>query len=292
MSEPVGVVCERAASELDALAAALPGADAHAAAQAAHVLRAPVRIQIAGRAGVGRTTLARVLGTRRDAHVEVAAPVDAPGAPDPVLDAEVVVYVFVDGVRDADRAALRKLDPAGAITVLGKVDTMPDRAAADAAADACRADVGIPGFALDARGAGTSAERHESGFSAVAAAVDVRVRRALAARGARIVRELRARAVASRAGRDALESFVAGDSAVELEAADARGAFDTDALGRGSVGDEPYDDGTADAALRQAAWWRARDASARSAADAIVRQRVRLWMHRIAPAPSVRVRGR
>lgn len=76
--------------------------------------RAPIRVQTAGRAGVGRSTVAAALTASAilGAVVEESDPVDVPGAPDPTLDADVVVYVLVETVRDADRDAVRTLDPA------------------------------------------------------------------------------------------------------------------------------------------------------------------------------------
>ncbi|MFC9357660.1 hypothetical protein ACFTZB_13950, partial [Rhodococcus sp. NPDC057014] len=191
---------------------------------------APIRVQTAGRAGVGRSTVAAALaaGGLAGAVVEEADAVDVPGAPDPVLDGDVVVYVLVEAVRDADRDAARNLDPAQALFVLNKADTVgASRVPADAWATAtalaaeCAEEGGLPALPLigTLATAGTSAE---SGIGAVSAAVADRVARARARRGEILLNTLRSEAARSLASRDVLERYLSGDHAVALGAAAAR----------------------------------------------------------------------
>jgi hypothetical protein len=71
--------------------------------EVAALLRAPIRVHITGRAGVGRTTVATAVkeGAIPGAVIEEPGPLDVPGAPDPVLDGDVVVCVLVDWNREA-----------------------------------------------------------------------------------------------------------------------------------------------------------------------------------------------
>ncbi|HET8993122.1 MULTISPECIES: hypothetical protein [unclassified Rhodococcus (in: high G+C Gram-positive bacteria)] len=82
---------------------------------------APLRIQVAGRAGVGRADVQRTLAGL-PASSE-AAVIDVPGTPDPVLDADVVIYVLPSrldpvSVHPADRRALAALDSRRVIVVV------------------------------------------------------------------------------------------------------------------------------------------------------------------------------
>ncbi|MEU5842147.1 hypothetical protein [Rhodococcus sp. NPDC047139] len=89
---------------------------------------APMRVQVAGRAGTGRAVVeARVreaLSTEADAGpLVVRVTVDAPDAPDPVLDADLVVYVVPRRLEPAvahpaDRAALAAVDPRRVVLVV------------------------------------------------------------------------------------------------------------------------------------------------------------------------------
>ncbi|AOW91702.1 hypothetical protein BFN03_00715 [Rhodococcus sp. WMMA185] len=83
-------------------------------------------MQTAGRAGVGRSTVAEALTACEIAGVviEESDAVDVPDAPDPVLDADLVIYLLVESVRDADREAVRTLEPARVLQVLNKSDTV------------------------------------------------------------------------------------------------------------------------------------------------------------------------
>lgn len=80
----------------------------------------PVAVQVAGRAGSGRSTVARALGVEDVDFVTT----DAIDGPDPVLDADVVVYVIAERLLDADRAALAMVRPANAIAILNKADAV------------------------------------------------------------------------------------------------------------------------------------------------------------------------
>ncbi|TCN50142.1 hypothetical protein EV641_113123 [Rhodococcus sp. SMB37] len=85
---------------------------------------APLRIQVAGRAGVGREHVQRAL-TRLCGLPGAWEPVvvDAPGVPDPVLDADVMVYVLParldpTSVHPADRRFLETLDSRRVVVVV------------------------------------------------------------------------------------------------------------------------------------------------------------------------------
>ncbi|MCQ4121116.1 hypothetical protein [Rhodococcus tibetensis] len=118
-------------------------------------LRAPIRVQITGRAGVGRTTVATVLkdGAIPGAVIEEPGPLDVPDAPDPVLDGDVVVCVLVESVRAAERAAVAGLERA--LFVLNKADALGEsrepadvwNAALTRAAE-CSSDGGLPALPL------------------------------------------------------------------------------------------------------------------------------------------------
>src|SRR5574340_381830 len=97
---------------------------------------APIRIQVSGRSGVGKTTVVRALGLLEGTSppegagwpegieaVETGG-VDSPGVDDPRLDADVVIYVLADSVRAPDRAALARVDPNRAVGVLTKADAV------------------------------------------------------------------------------------------------------------------------------------------------------------------------
>ncbi|MFE5699687.1 hypothetical protein, partial [Rhodococcus koreensis] len=217
-------------TDLAAEVAALDEAGGDRVRAAVAAFRAPVRVQTAGRAGVGRSTVAAALtaGGIDGAVVEESDAVDVPGAPDPVLDGDVVVYVLVEAVRDADRDAVRNLDPAQALFVLNKADTVgASRVPADAWATAtaraaeCSDEGGLPALPLigTLATAGTSSE---SGIGAVSAAVADRVARVRAHRGEILLNTLRSQAARSLASRDVLERYLAGDHAVALGAAAAR----------------------------------------------------------------------
>ncbi|QSE90050.1 hypothetical protein JWS13_16210 [Rhodococcus pseudokoreensis] len=220
---------------------------------------APIRVQTAGRAGVGRSTVAAALtaGGIDGAVVEEADAVDVPGAPDPVLDGDVVVYVLVEAVRDADRDAVRNLDPEQALFVVNKADALgASRVPADAWATAtaraaeCSDEGGLPALPLigTLATAGTSSQ---SGIGAVSAAVADRVARSRAHRGEILLNTLRSQAARSVVSRDVLERYLACDHAVALGAAAARLHL------ADCIADEPEPPRTAADAGRCADWWRA-----------------------------------
>ncbi|QYB02564.1 hypothetical protein I1A62_36055 [Rhodococcus sp. USK10] len=246
-------------TDLAAEVAALDEAAGDRVRAAVAAFGAPIRIQTAGRAGVGRSTVAAALtaGGIDGTVVEEADAVDVPGAPDPVLDGDVVVYVLVEAVRDADRDAVRNLDPARALFVLNKADTLgASRVPADAWATAtaraaeCSDEGGLPALPLigTLATAGTSSQ---SGIGAVSAAVADRVARSRAHRGEILMNTLRSQAARSVASRDVLERYLACDDAVALGAAAARLHL------ADCIADEPEQPRTAADAGRCADWWRA-----------------------------------
>ncbi|MEV0106904.1 hypothetical protein AB0H42_11270 [Nocardia sp. NPDC050799] len=79
------------------------------------------RAQVAGRARAGRTTVARALGLQQAVET---APVDEPGFPDPVLDADIVVYVLASTPSPGDRRLLGSLRPERTILVVNKADAI------------------------------------------------------------------------------------------------------------------------------------------------------------------------
>ena len=85
---------------LGAMAAGLDGAVAGQVHAALECCRVPVAVHVAGRARVGRRCVAAALGLPPDT---VTTPIDALDRPDPVLDADVVVYVVAGGPHPADQ---------------------------------------------------------------------------------------------------------------------------------------------------------------------------------------------
>ena len=272
----------RELADLAERVAALDGVSGDRVRDAVAAFRAPIRVQTAGRAGVGRSTVAAALTANgiADAVVEEADAVDVPGAPDPTLDGDVVVYVLVESVRAADRDAVRTLDPAQALFVLNKSDTLgASRAAADAWATAtaraaeCSDEGGLPTLPLIGTLAGTSAE---SGIDAVSAAVTDRVARTRARRGETLLNALRSQAARRPASRDVLERYLAGDHAVALAAAAARLHLADFAA------EAPEPPRSAADAARCADWWRAQLARQptsrrRRAVVDVRRHYVRVW---------------
>ncbi|WP_229719129.1 hypothetical protein [Nocardia jinanensis] len=79
------------------------------------------RAQVAGRTRAGRTTVSGALGLQPGVET---APVDEPGFPDPVLDADIVVYVLASTPSPGDRRILASLRPERTILVLNKADAI------------------------------------------------------------------------------------------------------------------------------------------------------------------------
>ena len=102
--------------------------------------RAPLRIQIAGRAGVGKSTVARAL---RIGEVIETSAVDTPGVDDPVLDGDLVIYVLAGSLHDADRNALASVPPGRALVLLNKADAVGSWPAALAQANNHTRTVGV-----------------------------------------------------------------------------------------------------------------------------------------------------
>ncbi|MGV9412160.1 hypothetical protein ACWDOP_19775 [Nocardia sp. NPDC003693] len=102
------------------------------------------RIQITGRARAGKSTLRDALSLL---SAEETAPLDAPGRTDPVLDADLVLYVLPGAANSADRRLLAALPPGRVLVVLNKADAVgarwPDAAAV---ADRLTRTLGHPTF--------------------------------------------------------------------------------------------------------------------------------------------------
>lgn len=120
----------RPADALDELIATLatgPGGDRGIADQLAAAVarrRRPLRIQIAGRALSGRSTVLRALALL---SAEETEPVDQPELPDPVLDSDLVIYVLAGAPQAADYRLLATLPPSRSIVVLNKADAVGAR---------------------------------------------------------------------------------------------------------------------------------------------------------------------
>ncbi|MBF6296249.1 hypothetical protein IU459_01670 [Nocardia amamiensis] len=96
----------------------------YAAAAAVSAWRKPPRIQVTGRAHAGRTTVLHALALLSAVETD---PVDEPGAHDPELDADIVVYVLSAAPTPADRRVLATLPPQGTVVVLNKADAIGSR---------------------------------------------------------------------------------------------------------------------------------------------------------------------
>lgn len=113
---------------------------------AVHRWRTLPRAQVAGRTGSGRTTVARALGLQPGVET---APVDEPGFPDPVLDADIVVYVLASTPSPGDRRVLATLTPQRSLLVLNKADAIGTGwSDAVTAADRYSRQFGLPTFPM------------------------------------------------------------------------------------------------------------------------------------------------
>ena len=130
--------CVAPMDELRRLAYRLMSIDQHAA-EAVHSivgsLTAPLQVLVAGRSGVGRSAVTRLLESDAfPSHRVGGAPViptetrafDVPGATDPDLSSHCVVVVVVDAIRDADRRAVGRVSD-HCLAVLNKADHIGDR---------------------------------------------------------------------------------------------------------------------------------------------------------------------
>ncbi|GAB4589748.1 GTPase domain-containing protein [Nocardia sp. IFM 10818] len=103
-----------------------------------------LRIQVTGRARAGKTTVRNALALQ---SAEETAPIDEPGQPDPVLDADLVLYILAGTVRPADRRALATVPSDRALVLLNKADTIGTRwSDAATAAESHSAALGLPVF--------------------------------------------------------------------------------------------------------------------------------------------------
>ncbi len=115
-------------------------------AEAIRRLRTPPRIQVAGRARSGRTTVRQALTLLSAVETE---PVDEPGTPAPRLDGDLVVYVLAGAPTPADRQALESVPSDRALVVLNKADALgAGWADAVAAAERYGRELRLPVFPL------------------------------------------------------------------------------------------------------------------------------------------------
>lgn len=115
-------------AELDALVESVRSSGAQADIGVADELaaavaewREPVRVQVTGRAGVGKSTVISALGLPAEAET---TSIDAPDVPPPVLDGDVVIYVLAERALATDTTALAALPTATVLTVLNKADAI------------------------------------------------------------------------------------------------------------------------------------------------------------------------
>ncbi|WP_019932217.1 hypothetical protein [Nocardia sp. BMG111209] len=115
---------------------------AAAATKAIAIWRRPPRIRVTGRARTGKSTLIRALALM---SAEETAPVDEPGAPDPDLGGDLVLYVLTGTPQPADRRILAALPPERVLAVLNKADAIGTRwSDAVAAAEQYSHDLRVP----------------------------------------------------------------------------------------------------------------------------------------------------
>ncbi|MGW6379026.1 hypothetical protein ACWFRB_23470 [Rhodococcus sp. NPDC055112] len=244
----------RSATEADPAAGAL-------VRRAVAGYRAPVRVQVTGRAGVGRSAVIAALGPIQGAEVVETAAWDVPGAEDPVLTAELIVLVVCDPPRRADLAAAGAAGDR-ALAVLNKADTLADSAVA---AERAAAVLGVPCLPVDSRS--------QFGVADLRIAVAERVEACRAARAAALSTELRA-LIGTATVRDAVEEYLAGDEALTVAVAAIHPR-------EGEMPPDPQPDDPA-LALRRARTWRGRmnggfDARSTRAALTLHRRAVRQW---------------
>ena len=225
---------------------------ATALGECADAYRATVRVEVTGRAGVGRTALVSALGAVPCAEIVETTAWDRPDAEDPSLDGDVVVLVVLDSPRAADRAAVAAAGDR-LVLVLGKADTVAD------VARSVERVTDLFGPCLP-----VSTGRAVSGVGAVRAEIVRRVTATRAGRAARLQRLIRDLDRVPEL-RDAVDEFTSSDEGVRLAA---------EAM--------PGDDVEGDA-LARVRHWRATAAAAPDAATAraaLARQRaaIRDWI--------------
>ncbi|MFD4182701.1 GTPase domain-containing protein [Rhodococcus sp. NPDC058514] len=193
---------------LDGLRRSATEADPAAGARVTRAVeryRAPVRVEVTGRAGVGRSAVIVALGPIAGGEPVETAALDVPGAEDPALTGELIVLVVCDPPRRADQDVVRVAGDR-VLVVLNKADTVADRAvAAERAAEI----LGVPCLPVGARsGEGVDELRIE---------VAERLAAVRARRSAALLAELRAMTGTARV-RDAVEEYLAGDEALTVAA--------------------------------------------------------------------------
>lgn len=169
-------------------------------------MRRPVGIQVAGRAGVGRSTVAAALERPGLTDVVDAPAVDVPSRPDPELGPDVVVYVFTGTLRAPDIRALATAPRESTVAVLNKADALGSWEDAVRAAATAAAETGVRTVAASAvADAGALVEAVEHCVLVVRAH---RIREALDELAATAARDV------DGAIRDGIEGFLRSDPAV------------------------------------------------------------------------------
>ncbi|MRH86529.1 hypothetical protein GFY24_03415 [Nocardia sp. SYP-A9097] len=82
------------------------------------------RIQITGRARAGKSTVRNALSLMT---AEETSPIDAPEQADPILDADLFLYILPGTLTPADRRALAPLAPDRTLVILNKADAIGHR---------------------------------------------------------------------------------------------------------------------------------------------------------------------
>lgn len=199
-------MASRDTNRLDAAVAAFDSAAGAALDGCRRRDAADVRIEVTGRAGVGRSALVAALGPMAGADVVETDAWDRPGATDPELRGDVVVLAVLDPPRVADRAAASAAGDR-LLPVLVKADTVADP---DGAAARTSSTFGRPCLPVSTVGEG-------SGVGAVREALADRIAAVRADRAAALlahVRSLRAHPPLL----DPVEEFLASDDGVALAA--------------------------------------------------------------------------
>ncbi|MDJ0488024.1 GTPase domain-containing protein [Rhodococcus qingshengii] len=254
-AESIDDACSEPIDQLRALAYRLTSIDS-GAAEAVHSvlgsLTAPLELVVAGRAGVGRSSLARILGRDdRFSRRVVGAPVvvtesrafDVPGTSNPDLGRRCVVYVVVDAVRDVDGRAIARVSDR-VVVAANKADLFGPRwdEALGRAAEISE-NVGVPTVPVETlTGRGV-----EELFAALGPVLEAQ----WWGRVEQIGPALRRSGSRSIAGRDEIELYLSSDSAVLFGAAAAMMSPEIRALRQG----EPPDPRTADDAGTCSRWW-------------------------------------
>ncbi|EME16609.1 hypothetical protein [Rhodococcus triatomae] len=201
---------------------------------------AAVRVEITGRAGVGRSSIVAALGPVEGAELVESAARDRPGFPDPALTGEIVVLVVLDPPRDVDTTAATEAADR-LLPVLVKTDTLADP---DSALDRVTAAVQAPCLPVSTVGAG-------AGIPRLRQVLEDRVRAVKAARATELLARLRTRADHAETG--AFDDFLTTDAGVRL-VAQATGLADPpgDARSRAEYWRSRMNTGDAPDALRAA----------------------------------------